>query len=561
MLRSISIRNLFLIDQLEINFENGFTVITGESGSGKSMIIRSLSLLAEPRASAQWLRQGAESGSIEAIFSVNELDDVLYNSFNSLFSSNLKELTVRREIKPDNRSRCFINDELVSRNELTQIVHKLIHFSLQEDVGLLRDKDYQLFVLDQFGDLLQHRKQVEELFSRLVQLTKKVSDFQNTLSVKQKEIDWVTLELTELENIQYQKGEERELQQKIELLKKSNHIKQILYDITTKFENTPSSLLSEINDAIHKINSIIDYHSALKECITLLENAVIGIKETLFLLHSLFNKIQEDPIQLEQLQTRLNKILEIERKWRITATEIPKRIESLKQALNDISKLEQELKKIEIEYKQVSQKFNELANVLSKQRKIASHQLIEIVKKELPSLGIPDIQFDIQIRKLPEPNQRGIDDVEFLFSANPDYPLVPLSDVISGGELSRLELVILSNLGKSLRKTFLFDEIDRGVSGKIAAYIGYCLQKLSEQHQIIIVSHLPQVVAAAHHQILIEKKSTNNITRIFARPLTKGERVNTLAEMLSGEKTGIGAVEGAKELLSSFHKEIKWNAL
>ncbi|MCX7835146.1 MAG: DNA repair protein RecN [bacterium] len=556
MLRSISIRNLLLIDSLEIQFEKGFVVITGESGSGKSMVIRALSFLLESKLTSPWLKHNAETGFIEAVFQIISTNDSKNHSFPTS-----KEIVVRREVKIDNRSRCFINDELVTRNELFDTVKDLLHFSLQEDIGLLRDKTNQLDLLDHFGNLLHDRLKVEKAFQKVQQLKKHLDEVLLEYEKHKKETDWITQELKELESIQYQRGEKESLQEALKRLKNSYLLKDKIFTVLSKLGNEANSTRSDLNNAIQVLHTLVEFFPSIQECVNLLENASIELKEAFIQLENIFRKIQDDPNQLNLIETRLFQIHELERKWKINAEDIPNRIDILKQSHHQLNLLENKLSEIQKELEEANTVLLHNSKLLSFKREAVAKKLVGLVHQELPTVGIPNVQFDIIKTERSIPSSNGIDDIVFFFSANPDQPMVPLSNVISGGELSRLELVILSNIAHSKGKTFLFDEIDRGVSGKIAASIGRCLRKIANNNQIIIVSHLPQVAAAADQHIKIEKHLVKNITRITAKSLSYRERVFALAELLAGDKTGAGAIEGAKDLLKSFHKEFEWSDL
>lgn len=555
MVRSVQIHNLFLIDDIKIEFTDKLNVITGDSGSGKSIILKALSLLIETKSSATWLRDSIETGFIEAEILCNQSDESRMSNGSS------SEYILRKEIKTDNRTRCFINDELVTKSELSSFAKEKIHFSLQDEIGLLRDNSQQLLIVDKFGNLNSKRNELLKLYTEYTQANTEFNRLLEEIEKKKSDEEWINLEYDELSSLNYTSGEQENLRKEREWLLKSQLYKQKVNDLLSLFQSEGSTILRSLQTARQFIQFLDRENELTDKSVKRLENIFVETKELIYDLQRIQFSLQENPLRLEEIEERLSNISEIERKWKIHIEDTSTRIESLKKQRSVTDNLLIQKAVLEKKNNTLKNNLEILGKSLSSDRTKHIEQLKLIVHKELPKLGLPFVNFDIILKINQVIKSTGYDEVDFQFSANPDRKIESISSIISGGELSRLELVILSNLKLSDHQTLIFDEIDRGVSGKIAALIGLSLIKLAQSNQVIVVSHLPQVAAAADRHIYVKKNLSQNVTKITHQVLAPKDRVDVIAAMLAGQTTKKGAVEGAIELLSDFHKEHSWKDL
>mgnify|MGYP002526953872 FL=1 len=549
MLETLFIKNYALIDEFFVKFQNGFNVISGETGAGKSIMLGGLSLILGQRADTSILNNPETKCIIEGKFTIEE------KRYKSFFQENNldfeRETILRREISPSGKSRAFINDTPVNLSILKSFCSGIIEVHSQHQSLALKDVHNQLFLLDQFcrhDVLLQEYK---EGYTIYLQLKTNLKTFIEKGEVSLSEVEFLSFQLEELENAQLKDGEMQEVEDELAMLNNAEQIANMLdkgVNILEK-ENGALDLLSEI---VRDLSGISDYNKKLFEINERFEKTVIELKDISTEIFYLKEKSVSDPERLTQLNARLdvfNSLLLKHRKNLLS--ELIDLKEDLKNRVNQLLNFDTEIEDLKNEVIKQEQKIRVLAKKISKNRKNTIPDIESQIKSILKKLGMPFAIFSIELQELDNLGTNGKDEVVFLFSANKGIKSEKLSSIISGGELSRLMLAIKYISAKYQNtETLIFDEIDSGVSGEIANLMGEMMKKIGEQKQIIAITHLPQIAAKGNQHYLIYKEIKEGITNTLIKELKTEERVNELAKLLSGEKITAIAIKNAGELLN-----------
>ena len=549
MLETLFIKNYALIDEFSVQFQDGFNVISGETGAGKSIMLGGLSLILGQRADTAILNNPQIKCIIEGKFTIEE------KRYKSFFQENNldfeRETILRREISPSGKSRAFINDTPVNLSILKSFCSGIIEVHSQHQSLALKDVHNQLFLLDQFcrhDVLLQEYK---EGYAIYLQLKTNLKTFIEKGEVSLSEVEFLSFQLEELENAQLKDGEMQEVEDELAMLNNAEQIANMLdkgVNILEK-ENGALDLLSEI---VRDLSGISDYNKKLFEINERFEKTVIELKDISTEIFYLKEKSVSDPERLTQLNARLdvfNSLLLKHRKNLLS--ELIDLKEDLKNRVNQLLNFDTEIEDLKNEVIKQEQKIRVLAKKISKNRKNTIPDIESQIKSILKKLGMPFAIFSIELQELDNLGTNGKDEVVFLFSANKGIKAEKLSSIISGGELSRLMLAIKYISAKYQNtETLIFDEIDSGVSGEIANLMGEMMKKIGEQKQIIAITHLPQIAAKGNQHYLIYKEIKEGITNTLIKELKIEERVNELAKLLSGEKITAIAIKNAGELLN-----------
>ena len=549
MLETLFIKNYALIDEFSVQFQDGFNVISGETGAGKSIMLGGLSLILGQRADTSILNNPETKCIIEGKFTIEE------KRYKSFFQENNldfeRETILRREISPSGKSRAFINDTPVNLSILKSFCSGIIEVHSQHQSLALKDVHNQLFLLDQFcrhNVLLQEYK---EGYAIYLQLKTNLKTFIEKGEVSLSEVEFLSFQLEELENAQLKDGEMQEVEDELAMLNNAEQIANMLdkgVNILEK-ENGALDLLSEI---VRDLSGISDYNKKLFEINERFEKTVIELKDISTEIFYLKEKSVSDPERLTQLNARLdvfNSLLLKHRKNLLS--ELIDLKEDLKNRVNQLLNFDTEIEDLKNEVIKQEQKIRVLAKKISKNRKNTIPDIESQIKSILKKLGMPFAIFSIELQELDNLGTNGKDEVVFLFSANKGIKAEKLSSIISGGELSRLMLAIKYISAKYQNtETLIFDEIDSGVSGEIANLMGEMMKKIGEQKQIIAITHLPQIAAKGNQHYLIYKEIKEGITNTLIKELKREERVNELAKLLSGEKITAIAIRNAGELLN-----------
>jgi DNA repair protein RecN (Recombination protein N) len=551
MLKTLHISNYALISEINIGFSSGFSVITGETGAGKSIIIGALSLILGQRAESRFIKEGEEKAVVEAEFDIRDYHLEHFFEKNEL-DYQPEQCIIRREITASGKSRAFINDTPVSLHILREISAKLIDIHSQHENLLLSDDQYQLQVVDNMAQNTSILKQYQQHFTQWKNLQTQLYHLQKTADKQLSELDYMKFQFQQLEAAQLSENEQNELEMELETLSHTEEIKQELQKagFLLTDEQMSLALLKEAIDAVGRIKNYISEGENWHER---LESVYIELKDIAQEIINFEERIDFQPERLQWIEQRLNEIYSLEKKFKLNSiSELLLLKEKLKAELQHIESYDEEIdtlqKKIAKSYENVQLQ----AELLTKSRSNAIEPIENFLKEQLSRLGMPNIRFKIEITEAGEFSETGKDMVQFLFSANKNQSLQPVAQIASGGEVSRLMLSIKSLMAhRAGLPTIIFDEIDTGVSGEIAHRMAEIMKDMSKSIQVIAITHLPQIAAKGNRHYRVFKDDSGETTLTHISELGKEERILEIAQMLSGENVTEVALGNAKELLKN----------
>ncbi len=551
MIQSLTVENYAIIDKLEIEFSRGLSIITGETGAGKSILMGALSLILGKRADTSILKDKSRKCIVEGIFDIAEY------GFQGFFEKNdidYDDFTIfRREISPNGKSRAFINDTPVNLNILSELGIRFIDIHSQHQNLNLSNSQFQLKVIDCFShseDLLRKYQDVYNLFR---DLSKEYQYLLEKSKQSQADLDYYQFQFNQLDIAKLKENEQYELEQELEKLNHAEEIKNNLNSAVSLLSGEDNTVLNKLKDIHSFINKIIKFYPDVADYGKRLESSYIELKDVANELELLKEKIELDPEKLEYINERLDLIYSLQHKHKVNTVKDLKKIkESLKQQIDEVSSYEFKLEDLKKRINECENKLNDFAQQLSKQRQESLNNIEKEITVLLLDLGIPNGRFKIHHEITGDYTINGIDRVQFLFSANKNITLQEISKIASGGELSRLMLSIKSLLSDSTGlPTIIFDEIDMGVSGEIADKVGNIIKRMSKGMQIINITHLPQVACKGDFHYLVYKSDEGESTTAHVKLLNNDERHIEIARMLSGEELTEAAMENARELLKN----------
>ena len=551
MLRSLFIQNYALIDKLDIDFENGFSVITGETGAGKSIILGAIGLLLGQRADVKAIRNGATKCVIEAHF------DIASYQLQTLFDENEweyeDECIIRRELSATGKSRAFVNDSPASLAQIKELGELLVDVHSQHQNLLLSNEGFQIKALD----VIVHNEQLLTEYRSLYNDWKKAKQ-QLALLVEEADKnradeDYYRYQVEQLENAHLVDGEQEELEEESDILNHAEEIKAQLYKVEQIAMSDDMCLLQGLKECVNAMQALNNVYPDSSELSDRLESCYIELKDIAEEVAAKNERIEFNPSRLEEVTDRLNLIYSLQQKYHANSiSELLSLQEEFATKLSAISSSDETIQQLQ---KQVDKLFAEViakADCLSKQRKSASEVIEKQMCEQLALLGMPNVQFRVDFAKRKEPNLLGMDSVNFLFSANKNAPLQNISSVASGGEIARVMLTIKALIAKEVKlPTIIFDEIDTGVSGEIADRMATIMLEMGEANrQVISITHLPQIASKGKVHYKVFKQDSETETNSNIRRLTDEERINEVAQMLSGATLTEAALHNAKALLN-----------
>ncbi len=550
MLQNLSIRNIVLIEKLDISFANGFGVLTGETGAGKSILLGSLGFVLGRKPSAGLLRAGSEQGSVTATFSIQDENILAILKENAIPMED--ELTLRRVIYKDNKSKAFINDEPISVNILANISQYLVEIHGQHEQRGLLDSSEHISILDKYGQYLTELQNVKESYVKYNALKKELSEIENLAKQDSSEVDYLTYILQELEKLNPQNGEEVILAEKRNRLMGAEKISSAINSASHALSST--SIAANLLKAQSAIESIINIEPNLQNVVEAIQRASIEVEEASFALDKISSSLDFGNENLDKIEERLFALRGAARKYRVTVDELPLYLSNIRQKLDNINNKENKIKEISMSCEKAKGEFTKCAKELTIKREKAAQQFQNKLMAELAPLKMENTKLKVQIEELHEEswNMQGIDKVIFLVSTNPGMPFSPLAKIASGGELSRFMLamkVVLSNI-KSV-PTLIFDEVDTGIGGAVADSVGRRMKLLGNNGQVLAVTHHPQVAAHSSFHLFIMKEIANNNTLTKVRQLNTNEKQKEIARMLAGEKITEEALAAAGKLMEA----------
>jgi DNA repair protein RecN (Recombination protein N) len=552
MLKSIFISNYALISTLEINFQPGLSVLTGETGAGKSIILGALSLILGQRADNKSIKKEEDKCVVEAVFDISA-----YKHLDDFFETNeldhdVYHCIIRRELTASGKSRAFINDTPVALTVLRDLTSRLIDIHSQHENLLLSNASYQLEVLDTVArnnELLQEYRESYLVWKADEKTLEKLkADSAKAAS----ETDFIRFQFNQLQEAKLIPDEQQELETEQETLSHIEEIKTELNKITGLLDGEQGSLL-QLKESVAAMSKIAKFVTEGDTKLERIQAAYIDLKDLTQELILLQESLDYNPARLEETENRLSELYSLMQKFKVNSVEalIEKR-DSFGTQLQHIDSFEEEIDRLE---KKLAASFTHLqkyALLLTESRASQIATVEQYMIQQLSQLGMPNIQFKIRLIPIQQYTENGIDQVEFLFSANKNREMQRVEEIASGGEVSRLMLAIKSLIaGKSDLPTIIFDEIDTGVSGEIAHRMGEIMLQMSRTMQVITITHLPQIAAKGEHHFRVYKDDSGQQTETYIQRLSATERVDEIATMLSGKVRGEAAIQNARELLSN----------
>ena len=551
MLKKLNVQNYALIDQLELHFGKGMNIITGETGAGKSVLMGALGLLLGDRTDSSSLLDKTRKCVIEGEFHVSS------NVKKFLEASELDaedELIIHREINKDGKSRSFINDTPVNLSQLRELGNLLVDIHSQHETLLLNQSDFQLSVVDAFASHTKLLNDYGLLFKQYRSLRQELNRLQEEEKKLKTDQDYLQFQFNELVEAKLEPGEQVKMEEELSALSHSEEIKSGIDSFSVIVSASDNNLLSGLTNATNLLSSLEKYSSGLDDAVKRLKTVQIELKDIEYEIQQIAESIRPDPQRLEILNDRLSLIYKLQQKHRLKNIEdLIQLRESINEKLSSFNSLEEKISQKLKEAELLFQNVKILADKLSENRHKALPSIESKIKKLLAELGMPEavLKIEISILNEDEINVAGKDKVKFLFSANKGIPFSDISKVASGGELSRLMLCLKASVAKLIElPTIVFDEIDTGVSGETAFKIGKVMQELSTAHQLISITHLPQIASRGEDHFFVYKEVTGKKTFTKVKKLSFDERVVEVARMLSGDKPTAIAIENARELLS-----------
>lgn len=548
MLTALTISDLAIVDHLELDFKNGLSVITGETGAGKSILLGALALCIGDRADPWLLREGVSKAEVSASFQLTgQAEAVTWLQERSLDS---EEIVLRRVISKDGRSRAYINGSMVTLADLRALGEMLIDIHSQHEHQTLLRRDSHLSMLDAYANtsvdalsLFQRYYEWRATAQQLELLTRQGHE-------QAAKLEFLRFQLDELERLALTENEVSDIEQEFDRL---SHIDSRRHKAATALQSLEEDDNGGLCKALHRVRQVLcqAHTPELKEILDTLESADIQLKEASHLLRHYHEGLEANPARLAELDQRLAAIHQLARKHRVQADELPSLTEHLR---NECTQLQQSLDLDTLQQRchQQESVFWQLAQSLGERRRQAAHQFNRQVQENLHALGMANAQFEVSFVPLSQPNSTGLDDIEFLFSANPGQSMRPLGKVASGGELSRISLAIqVVNAQHSAIPVMVFDEVDVGISGGIAEVVGKLLRQLGTYAQVICITHQPQVAAQGMQHYRVEKFTDGQMTRSQVSALDHEQRVQEVARLSGGLVVTQETLRHARSLLES----------
>ena len=551
MLQSIHIQNYALIDRLDIDFTSGFSVITGETGAGKSIILGAIGLLLGQRADVKAIKNGASKCVVEAKFRIATYDMEAFFEENDI-EYEPEECIIRRELSANGKSRAFINDTPASLAQMKVLGERLIDVHSQHQNLLLNKEGFQLNILD---ILAQDDKQLADyhcLYTTYKQVSRELEEFIAQAEKSRQDEDYIRFQLEQLEDADLKEGEQTSLEQEAETLSHAEDIKAGLYKAGQLIDGDESGGLSLVKEAMQTLQSVSRVYPPAQEWGERLNSCYIELKDISREISGAQEEIEFNPARLDFVNERLNLIYNLQQKHRVDSVEaLIELTEKYRNQLNTITSFDETIAKLNKRKEDLYAQVLAQAAVLTECRSRSARQIEEQMQALLIPLGMPNVRFAVEMTTRKEPDAKGMDSVTFLFSANKNGTLQNVASIASGGEIARVMLSLKAMIAGAVKlPTIIFDEIDTGVSGSIAEKMALIMQDMGKQNrQVISITHLPQIAARGIAHYKVYKEDTETGTNSHIRLLTREERVREIANMLSGSTLTEAALNNARALL------------
>jgi len=552
VLRKLSIQNYAIIEELELSFSDKLTVITGETGAGKSIVMEALSLVLGERADTNVLFDKAKKCVVEAEFDIHELDLKTFFEENDLDAEDV--LTLRREISSAGKSRAFINDTPVNLPVMKLLGDHLVDMHQQHESQEISTSQFQLALLDSLSSQERPVKDFRNQFQKYQQNVLRWQQLNDEHERETQELDYLNFQLNELSNADLKFGEQYMLEQEQQQLQHAEEILRVFAMAYNQLKESEDALMQRLGALLHSMNSVKRFLPESEEVFQRAESARIELDDIASEIESLQQTIAADPERLQEIQQRLDLIFRLQKKHKVNdVASLMMLAQDLRKKINSISMHTEELEELGEKNSEQKNKLIKAAEKISSSRKKQVPKVIQSINTMLKDVGMPHAQIKIEHETLKEDelNANGLDRFQFLFAPNKGSSFGEIKKIASGGELSRLMLCFKSLIASSTSlPTLIFDEIDSGISGETAMKVSRILKKLADEHQVICITHLPQLAAKGDTHYFVYKEISRGKTYTHVRALNKEEKIKTIAQMIGGEKTTAAALESAKELLN-----------
>ena len=553
MLQSIHIQNYALIESLDIDFHPGFSVITGETGAGKSIILGAIGLLVGQRADIKAIKSGANKCVVEARFHIASYQ---LKSFFEEHDMEYEEgeCILRRELYASGKSRAFINDTPASLAQMKELGEKLIDVHSQHQNLLLNHEDFQLSVLDILAHDEKELEVYKETYSALKKVSKELTDIQQQAEKSRQDEDYIRYQLEQLDNANLQEGEQDALEQEAETLNHAEEIKSSIYKVDQLMASGETTLLSVSKDCMQTLQGISRVYAPAQEWMERLNSCYIELKDLSHEIARAGEEVEFNPTRLDYVNERLNLIYTLQQKHRVsTVEELMAITADYRNQLTAITSYDGRIQELKEQKEAIYNKVLEKASELTRLRTKAAKEIEEQMQAYLIPLGMPNVRFAVELTKKKEPDAKGMDGVNYLFSANKNGTMQQVASIASGGEIARVMLSLKAMIAGAVKlPTIIFDEIDTGVSGSIAEKMALIMQEMGQaDRQVISITHLPQIAARGTTHYKVYKEDTEMGTNSHIRQLNQEERIQEIANMLSGATLTEAALNNAKALLNN----------
>ena len=550
MLKQLYIKNFTLIDELNISLYPGFSVITGETGAGKSIILGAIGLLLGNRADSKAIKAGRDRCVIEAHFDLSRYGMQKFFDDHDI-DYDADDTIIRRELTAAGKSRAFINDTPVPLTRMRELGEQLVDIHSQHQNLLLQKEDFQLNVVDIIAQDADQLKVYQKEYYAYRKAKELLEELKAEIAKNRENEEFMRFQHKELDDANLQEGELEQLEQEAETLSHSEDIKTALYEADSALSGENDSILDKLKNATHQLENICDVYPSMADVTGRMQSSYIELKDIAQEISSSVDHVEFDPNRLDAINTRLDKLYTLQQKFHVeTVTELIATRDRIAEQLSHIDNGDEDIEEKEKEVAALLAKAEKQAALLTSIRQKSAKAIEKEMKGRLIPLGIPNVRFEIAFAEKPL-SGNGADKVSFLFSANKSTQLQPVCQVASGGEIARVMLSLKAMISGAVKlPTIIFDEIDTGVSGKIAEKMADIMEEMGLQNrQVLSITHLPQIAAKGSHHYKVLKEETENGTISHMKELNSQERIEEIAQMLSGSDITQAALANAKELL------------
>ncbi|MBP5799755.1 MAG: DNA repair protein RecN [Prevotella sp.] len=550
MLKHLYIKNFTLIDTLDIELHPGFSVMTGETGAGKSIILGAIGLLLGQRADSKSIMQGAEKCTIEAHFDLSRYDMESFFNENDI-EYDAEDCIIRRELTAAGKSRAFINDTPVQLSMLKELGERLVDVHSQHQNLLLNKQDFQLNVVDIIANDAKELAQYRQTYADYQAVTKTLEALREDIERNRQNADFLQFQYNELSAANLKDGEQEELEQQSDTMTHAEDIKSALYTADNALQAEGTGIVESLRTAISALKGISHVFPQTNELTERMDSTFIELKDIAQEIGGQLEKVDFDPAELDAVNNRLDRLYDLQKKYHANSIdELISQRDELKKKLCNIENIDEALAEMQQKVDELKARCEKEAQSLTKLRTKAAKQIEQEMQQRLIPLGMPNVRFQISMNQ-EALGKNGQDKASFLFSANASTPLQPVSQVASGGEIARVMLSLKAMISGAVKlPTIIFDEIDTGVSGKIAEKMAEIMQEMgAHERQVISITHLPQIAALGTTHYRVSKEETKQGTTSHMTELSPDERITEIAQMLSGSDVSEAAIQNAKQLL------------